>query len=118
MAATQGVNQGEVQEGGDGQGDDQAVVPEVHHEEEVESQEEEGAVGGQELEDDKEDNGEDEDDKDEDEDDAVDELIASGQIKLKASCKWVMVRAYQAGRVDLGGRSGVKRVINFNLFFL
>ena len=58
-------------------------------------------MGGQELQEDKEDNEDNEDEDDEDGDDAVDELITSGQIKLKASCKQVMVRVYQAGKVDL-----------------
>ena len=68
----------------------QQVTAEVHHEEEVETQGEdelEGAVGGDNVE--KEDK-EDEEDEEEDDDDALDELIASGQIKLTASVKRVI----------------------------
>ena len=71
----------------------QQVTAEVHHEEEVETQNEEeteGTVGGENVEEEDEDNEEDEEDEEEDKDDALDELIASGQIKLKASIKWVI----------------------------
>ena len=65
------------------------MVAEGHHEEEVETQDDEEAQGAV------DESGEDEvvDDKEEeeDEDDAVNELITSGQKKLKASVKQVII---------------------------
>ena len=68
----------------------QQVIADVHHEVEVETQDNgdtEGAVGGENIE---EEDQNDEEDEEEDDDDAVDELITSGQIKLKASVKRVI----------------------------
>ena len=80
------------------QGDQQEVVAEVHHEEEVE----EGAVGGQDLEidEDPEDQEDEEEDKEKDKDDTIDDLVASGHIKMvsKWVVKWVTIPpADQAG---------------------
>ena len=61
----------------------------MHHEVEVETQDEgdtEGAVGGENVEEDQDN----EEDEEEDDDDTMDNLIASGQIKLKASVKQVI----------------------------
>ena len=59
------------------EGDQQEVVADVHHEEEVE-----GAVGGQDVED-KDDEEEDEEDNEEDKgDNVIDELVTSGHIKM------------------------------------
>ena len=96
--------------GGDqGNQDQQEVVAEVHHVEEVETREE-GAVGGQvegaEGGEEEEDKGEDDEEEDGQDPDALDEMIASGQIKLKASVKQVTSTTSQAGSVDLSGSSG------------
>ena len=85
----------------------QQVTAEVHHEEvETQGEEElEGAVGGENVEE------EDKEDEEEDDVDAVDKLIASGQIKLTASVKRVISVLWQAGSVDLSHQAGNK--LNF-----
>ena len=62
----------------------------------------EGAEGGEE----EEDKGEDDEEDDGQDPDALDEMIASGQIKLKASVKQVTSTTSQAGSVHLSGSSG------------
>ena len=96
--------------GGDqGNQDQQEVLAEVHHVEEVETQEE-GAVGGQvegaEGGEEEEDKGEDDEEDDGQDPDDLDEMIASGQIKLKASVKRVTGTTSQVGSVHLSGSSG------------
>ena len=53
------------------EGDQQEVVAEVHHEEEVE-----GAVGGQDVED------KDDEEEEDEEDNVIDKLVTSGHVKM------------------------------------
>ena len=84
----------------------------VHHEEEVED--EEGAVGGQDEDEDEEDDEDDEegeDDEQEEEEgdgDAVDNLVASGHIKIKVKLKRVTVMFQAGNRTHFADQAGRK----------